>query len=195
MYNASQRGRARPSFDPASPASHALVTRSPPSKRIRQKQHRRGSSSPTTACLRVALRECPPCYFRLVATRPATQMKCILRHAGSQMVLGSIGYSEGDYRFEPSDPRDQLPLSRAWDPDSRDYRRSAYVSPVPTFTLFSPANHPPNFPDHSVAPVAEILSILPHPHVSKPEGITPVRAPCLGRSPLDIDGETDYLGR
>jgi len=47
--------------------------------------------SPTTACFRAALRECPPCYFKLVATRPTTQLKPTprTRWAGRRQVNGS----------------------------------------------------------------------------------------------------------
>ena len=143
MYNASQRGRNHPSFDQRSPANHAFVTRSHLGKR-NQRQHHRDRSSQTTARFRVALRRCPPCYFKLVATRPATQWKCVPRthsapNGSRRLFRRTLGLSlqdhAGTYRTCAVETTDE-----------------AHVAAVPTFIVFLACQSPSNFTGHSMVP-------------------------------------------
>ena len=99
---------------------------------------------------RVALRECPPCYFKLVATRPATQLKRTPRtrqpaaDGSRRLFRRTAGLSLQAFRtcFHHAEPGAQ----------ALETTDEMHVAAFPKFIVFSLANHPSNFTDRSMAP-------------------------------------------
>lgn len=143
MYTASQRGRNHPSFVQGSPAKHIPITRSHLGKR-RQRQHQRGpfSSIPPTARFRVALREGPPCHFKLV---PLHIWNALWGHPRSSIT--PPGCSEEGLQVSGSVSTLHGPASGSSNPPTR------HTSPTaPTFFVSFLADHPRIFTDYSMAP-------------------------------------------
>lgn len=176
VYNASQRGCNRLSFDRGTtPSSPGLI----PANDTKETVPAWLLLFPNNRLFSCGVTRFPPCYFKLVATRPTTtQLKPTprTRWAGRRQVNGSrrlfrrtagLGLRAFRIYFSNAEPRAQAVGSTD----------EMHVAAFPTFIDFSLANHPSNFTDHSMAP--EIF--YPPTHVSEPREITPVPAcPVLG---------------